>query len=265
MQSGIDQMKNARYLPLHRDIVDWISPTDYPSQQSDIISRRHEGTCQWFLDAPEFIKWLNQPKGTLFCPGIPGAGKTMMAAITIDYLLKKVCNGSIGVAYVYCNYKRQVEQTTSSMLQAIVKQLVQARPSNTEFIKELYKQHNDRGTRPCLEDFLDFFKHIVASYATIYVVVDALDECSDSTRPLFLDHLRDLQTDSDIRLMATSRLIPDIGDQFKEALRLEVRATNADVRRFISGRMYQMPRCIRQDPSLQNGVKAELVRSVDGM
>jgi hypothetical protein len=54
-------------------------------------------------------RWLSEPHATLFCPGIPGAGKTMVAAIAIDYLLKPVQSSSHGVAYVYCNYKAQEE------------------------------------------------------------------------------------------------------------------------------------------------------------
>ena len=28
-------------------VLDWVSPTDFPAQQHDIISRRQEGTGQW--------------------------------------------------------------------------------------------------------------------------------------------------------------------------------------------------------------------------
>lgn len=41
--------------------------------------------------------------------GIPGAGKTMVAAITVDYLLNLVQNSLYGVAFVYCNYKAQAD------------------------------------------------------------------------------------------------------------------------------------------------------------
>src|SRR5262245_57714539 len=74
----------------HSMLLEWISPTDYPLRQSDIIKRRQEGTGQWFLDKLQETGWLSKPKATLFCPGIPGAGKTMVAAIVIDYLLKSV-------------------------------------------------------------------------------------------------------------------------------------------------------------------------------
>jgi hypothetical protein len=39
------------------------------------------------------------------CPGIPGAGKTVLAAITIDHLSKKELSSSVGLAYIYYNYK----------------------------------------------------------------------------------------------------------------------------------------------------------------
>jgi hypothetical protein len=48
----------------------------------------------------------------------------MVAAITIDYLLNSVQNNAYRVAYVYCNYKSQADQDVTSMLAAILKQLI---------------------------------------------------------------------------------------------------------------------------------------------
>src|ERR1700733_3943383 len=59
---------------------------NYASQQNDFIARRQEGTGQWLLDSGEYQTWLQSAKKTLFCPGIPGAGKTILAAIAIDNL-----------------------------------------------------------------------------------------------------------------------------------------------------------------------------------
>jgi hypothetical protein len=109
----------------------------------DIIKRREQGTGQWFIDAPEVSRWLNEPKATLFCPGIPGAGKTMIAAIAIDYLLNTMQHSTHGVAYVYCNYKAQEEQDVCTMLTAIMKQLVLGRLLAIEHIDRLHQKHAD--------------------------------------------------------------------------------------------------------------------------
>ncbi|KAF1963967.1 ankyrin, partial [Bimuria novae-zelandiae CBS 107.79] len=250
----------------HGKMVEWISSTDYPAQQSDIIGRRQEGTGQWFLDAPEVAIWLGEPKGTLFCPGIPGAGKTMVAAIAIDHLLTSVQSSSVGVAYVYCSYKQE-KQDTSSMLAAIIKQLVQGRPSTAEPVEQLHKRHANQGTKPSLEEIFSTLKEVLTKYSTVYVVVDALDEYqnSDGSRHQFLARLRALQAGQDVRLLATSRFIPEIEDAFKEAARLEVRANDNDVRRFVAGQIYRLPKCIQRNVVLREMVQDKIVQAVDGM
>jgi Cdc6-like AAA superfamily ATPase len=231
------------------------------------MGRRQERTGQWFLDAPEFARWLCQPKETLFCPGIPGAGKTMIAAIAIDHLLKTVQSSSIGVAYVYCNYKAQEEQDATSLLAAILKQLVQVRPSLVEPIKQLHRQHASGGTKPSLDEIFGALRLVLASYSTVHVVIDALDECRDrdGTRRQFLAKLRDLQAGTNLRLMVTSRFIPEIVDEFREALTLEVQASRADVKRFVVGQIYRLPKCVQRDSALQGIVQEKIVEAVDGM
>jgi predicted ATPase with chaperone activity len=100
--------------------------------QHDVISRRQEGTGIWFAESPKFLSWIHGSNQTLFCPGIPGAGKTMIAAIAIDYLWKHVQNKDIGVAYIYYNYKTQADQTATKLAAVILKQLIQERPSIAE-------------------------------------------------------------------------------------------------------------------------------------
>ncbi|KAI0569585.1 ankyrin repeat domain-containing protein [Pyrenophora tritici-repentis] len=267
IQSGVDEIQQDQDAAKHRRILEWISPTDYPAQQSDIIKRRQEGTGQWFLDAPQVAAWLSEHQATLFCPGIPGAGKTMVAAIAIDHLLKSVQSSSHGVAYVYCNYKAREEQDTSRMLAAILKQLVQARLSLVDLVERLHKQHADRGTRPSPDEIFSALRDVLAHYSTVYIVVDALDEFldSDGTRRQFLAKLRDLQAGRDVRLMATSRFIPEIVDWFNEGLKLDVQASKEDVKRFVAGQICRLPKCIQRDPALQEVVQEKIVEAVDGM
>ena len=267
IQLGVDEIRQDQDAAKHRRILEWISPSDYPAQQSDIIKRRQEGTGQWFLDAPQVATWLSEHQATLFCPGIPGAGKTMVAAIAIDHLLKSVQSSSHGVAYVYCNYKAQEEQDTSRMLAAILKQLVQARLSLVEPVERLHKQHADRGTRPSPDEVFSALRDVLAHYSTVYIVVDALDECQDGdgTRRQFLAKLRDLQAGRDVRLMATSRFIPEIVDWFNKGLKLEVQASKEDVKRFVASQICRLPKCIQRDPALQEIVHKKIVEAVDGM
>src|SRR5947209_17772181 len=76
-KDSVDRLNQYQDSQEGRDIIDWLTPIDYASQQSDFILARQEGTGEWLLESSEFHNWINQTKQTLFCPGIPGAGKTI--------------------------------------------------------------------------------------------------------------------------------------------------------------------------------------------
>ncbi|RYP20071.1 hypothetical protein DL765_002997 [Monosporascus sp. GIB2] len=99
------------------NLLKWLAPIDFASQQSDFINRRQAGTGQWLLDSPKFHEWIQTDKQTLFCPGIPGAGKTILTSVVVDELSTRFRNDeSIGIAYLYCNFRRQHEQNAVNLL-----------------------------------------------------------------------------------------------------------------------------------------------------
>lgn len=189
----------------------------------------------------------------------------MIAATAIDHVLNKVQNSTYGIAYVYCNYKAREEQDVSSLLAAILKQLVQGRLSTVDHVEQLHQKHANRGTKPLLDEIYTALRDVLAHYPTVYIVIDALDECQEGTRRQFLAKLRDLQALRDIRLLATSRSIPDIEDAFGEAPRLEVRASREDIKRFVVGQTYRLPACIQRSTMLQEMVQEQIANAGDGM
>jgi Cdc6-like AAA superfamily ATPase len=60
----------------------------------------------------------------LFCPGMPGAGKTMMATLVIDRLPRSEHGAERPIAFIYCNYKQQSEQSIEHMLSNLLRQVV---------------------------------------------------------------------------------------------------------------------------------------------
>ncbi|KAJ6192456.1 ankyrin repeat domain-containing protein [Bipolaris maydis] len=265
IHSGVDTIQGNQDSAKHSKLLKWISASDYPAQQSSIIKNKQEGTGQWFLNTHELAHWINESRATLFCPGIPGAGKTMIAAIAIDHLLNTVQDSSHGVAYVYCNYKAREEQEISSLLAAILKQLVQGQLSKADRLEELYLKHADRGTKPSLFEIYDTLRDVIASYQSVYIVVDALDECHEDTRCQFLAKLRDLQAIHDIRLMVTSRFMPDIKDALSRGPSLEVQASREDVKRFVAGQMHTLSPYIQHDTELQKAVQEKIADAADGI
>src|SRR4051812_15093336 len=90
------------------EILNWLTPIEYGPQHSDFLRRRQLGDGHWLLSSAKHQSWRNTDKQILFCPGIPGAGKTILTSIVIDDLMTQFSNNStIGIAYIYCNFKRK--------------------------------------------------------------------------------------------------------------------------------------------------------------
>ena len=249
-----------------RVIIDWLSPVDYATQQqSDFISRRQQGTGQWLLNSNEFQGWLNQNKQMLFCPGIPGAGKTIMTSVVVDHLNRKFENdASIGIAYIYCDYRRHLEQTPADLLLSLLKHLVQEQPLLPEKVKTLYDGHKDKRTRPSFDEISKVLHSIVAGYSRAFIIIDALDECEDEGRRSLLSEIFDLQAKTGASLFATSRYISEIMKIFEGSISLEIRASDEDIQKYLNGHISQL-KCVSQNLGLQETIKTEIAKAVDGM
>jgi Cdc6-like AAA superfamily ATPase len=249
-------------------MIEWLTTIDYATQQSGFTARRQEGTGQWLLDSNEFQGWLNQTNRTLFCPGIPGAGKTMITSIVVDHLCIKFRNDTtVAIAYLYCGFQCQQEQKPTDLLASILKQLIQRQPSVPEKVMSLYKHHYDERTRPSFDEISKVLHSIVYNYSKTFIIIDALDECqvSDGGRRMLLSEIFNLQAKTGASFFATSRFIPEIAKEFEGNISLEIRASDDDVQRYLDAKMSQLLPFASRNSTLQEEIKSEIVKAVDGM
>jgi Cdc6-like AAA superfamily ATPase len=249
------------------EILNWLTPIDYGPQHSDFLKRRQPGTGQWLLDSVKYQAWLNTAKQTLFCPGIPGAGKTILTSIVVDNLCNRFHDAAVGIAYVYCNFRRKDEQKIDALLASLLKQLAQSQVSLPGSVKDLYDRHKKKQTRPSSDEISIVLQSTAGSYSRVFIIVDALDECqvSDACRTKLLSEIFSLQAKHGANLFTTSRFIPEITEKFQSSISLEIRASIEDVRRYLDGCMSQLPEFVRCNHDLQEEIKVEIVKAVDGM
>ena len=204
---------------------------------------------------------------TLFCSGIPGAGKTILTSIVVDHLCSKYrTDFSVSIVYLYCNFRQQQQQKPKDLLLSLLKQLVQRQAPVPESVKTLYKYHNRERTRPSFSEILEALKLVAAQYSRALIIVDALDECgiSDSERQKFLLAIFNLQDKTKANIFATSRINDNIAKLFKGALSLQIRASDKDVESYLDGQMSLLPSDILDD-ALQGTIRREVIRAVNGM
>ncbi|KAI9797607.1 MAG: hypothetical protein M1833_005390 [Piccolia ochrophora] len=273
---GIDGVRVAQSVPntiledqRKQAIFSWLSPLNFPPQQADLIGRRAKGTGDWLLQSREFKAWKNISRSTLFCHGIRGSGKTVLASVVVDHLQHSMTDRGTGVFYVYCSYRNGTQQTLVNILGSLWKQLVQGLPSFPDELNNLYNLHIGKGTQPSADELDNGLAALINRYSASYVVIDALDECADEVRRYLLPMLRQLQTHCNVNIMATSRRLFNIECEFLESLQLEIRASDEDIRTYLDEQMdKQMDRmasCIRNSLEFQDFIKSGIVEAADGM
>lgn len=251
-----------------KQILDWLRPIDYGLLHSDYYKRLQPGTGEWLLERKEFQDWITGSNKTLFCHGIPGAGKTILASLVISHLSTRFRgNPDIGISYVYLSHNRQKDQDFQKLLASILKQLARGRYHLPESTKQLYNEHSKKRTQASFEEIITDLTCVITSYSKVFIILDALDESQFFDINLFLSKLFELQKEHQINILATSRPIPEVMDQFinPNIVQLQIRAETSDVTTYIEGHMDRLPKVARENPVLRDEIKADICEAADGM
>lgn len=268
VQEGVDKLVNVQRNKDHQEILEWLTPIDYAHQQRDFMKIQQPDTGHWFLSSEEYQTWIESDKQTLFCPGIPGAGKTIMTAVVINNLYNRYKgDADIGISYLYCDYRRQNEQKAEDLVANLLKQLTQGRAEMPDFIQALYADFRKNPERPSLRDLSHAMRSVCLLYSKIFIIVDALDECQteDSCRKSFLSEIFKLQEGTNVNFFATARNIPDILEVFKQSSSLKISARDEDVQKYLAGNMERLPPFVLRNPELQNEIKTIISKIASGM
>lgn len=198
-------------------ILNWLSAEHYGAQQSDTLKRWHPETGQWFLGSQEYQDWLQTKNRTLYCPGIPGAGKTIMASAAIHDIRNRFSmDPTVGIAYIYFSFSRQREQTLEHVIGSLLMQLLRGHSPLPQDILDLYELHSKGGTRPTLSEISKILQSIVSGYERTFIILDALDECTveRQCRAKVLTEVISLQTNFEVNILAMSRMHDEIATKF---------------------------------------------------
>ena len=246
-------------------ILDWLSSVDYSSQQNNLIGGRQEGSWKSLFQLYDFHLWENNKRSTLFLSGGPGAGKTMISSIMVDYLFKKFGNDpGTGIAFLYCNFWQQQEQR--GLFLSLLKQFSQRLPILPECVTTLPKQYVYSDSIDIVSDALS---SVIESFSRAFIVIDGLDECSatDGVLSRFMKELFNLQARTGSRIFATSRPILGIPEEFQRqgSSILKIRASEEDMQRYLDGHINQVPTSVREAPGIEGKIRSAITKAADGM
>lgn len=250
------------------ETLEWLTPLDPTAQQADFIRRQQPGTGQWLLDSPKYTEWKATKGGILFCHGIPGAGKTVLSSIVVENLQDVFCiDADIAVCYWYFNFKSQDEQSLENVLLSLLKQISYASTTVPKKVQALFNQCMSKRRRPSVEEIMKTLCSTAGLFSRVLIVVDALDECQtfNGHQSQLISHLIELQRTTGANILATSRPVPHIVQRFNAFASLEVLASTDDINRYVERNVEHLPRFVSKDKTLQDEIKGEISKAVDGM
>jgi Cdc6-like AAA superfamily ATPase len=172
-------------------VIAWISDAQVGEDHERVrakLGARHWDAGQWFLRNPDFIEWKSSPRGQFWLQGSVGTGKTSLASIVINELIKAGDDRSI--AFYYCS---RSSTGSSNEPTAIFRSLV-AQLACTSDGEEMYpvitEWHNKdakrfvMGSRLSLTECEDLLVTLMTLRGRTVIVIDGVDECTEEMKLL---------------------------------------------------------------------------------
>lgn len=205
-----------------------------------------QDSYRWILENSDFQLWRDDHESRLlWIKGDPGKGKTMLLCGIIDHLQESAQQTSAKpfLAYFFCQATDSRLNTFTAVLRGLIYMLVDQRPSLSRYVRDEY----DRAGKSLFKDtnawvaLSEILTNILKSpnLPTIYLVVDALDECLTDL-PQLLDVIVAKSSGSpSIKWLLSSRNLPNIeegigsGQEVRLCLELNEESVSKAVDSFI--------------------------------
>lgn len=158
------------------------------------------------------------------------------------------------------------QQTLESILGSLLAQLAQEHTPLPTMVRDMQERHRAYSTSPTLSDILMALSEISKTYRSIYVILDALDECSDEVRWALLEKIQELEPT--VHLLVTSRSLESIEEELRDFEQLQIKANKADLELFIDQHIKKnknLQRVVQKSPAMSDDIKDAVVTTAEDM
>ncbi|KAF4901910.1 Vegetative incompatibility protein HET-E-1 [Colletotrichum fructicola] len=233
---------------------------------------RHPRTGLWLINRlPQFQRWLSAPKSNLWLKGIPGAGKTVLAAAIIEAVLDR-STGSIATAFFFCDYKNPITHSPETILGVLAFQLSIQNDDAFTVLLQYYDELNPKQGLPKSPDVPSLkvlLQSVLKIYDHAYLIIDGLDECGNMTEDV-VDVLVDTFEEADnVSVALLSRDEDGIRDRLSDCcVPIDVAAHKHDIMEYVTAQVQERIRVGKlsaYDPELKAEIIQGLVDGAKGM
>jgi ankyrin repeat protein len=188
---------------------------DELSARRDEIKEAHATTCQWLLKNPVYTTWLDQEKlsehhGLLWLKGKPGTGKSTLMKFALDKS-KEFGVDAVRISFFFHARSTKVEQkSTSGMYRSLLYQLFTNQPSTLDVFNEMNVLEDlpPQGGTWKVPQLTRLLRNTLRKLTqqSVFIFVDALDECDEEEVREMVEFFESLGNDSVAGKFSDNRL-----------------------------------------------------------
>lgn len=211
---------------------DWLGPTEYwldGGEYRKHLASHVPGTGTWLTSSETFGKWLkSEDHGLLWIKGIPGSGKSVVAAHLIDKLTR--ANPGAPVLYFFFRQIIDANHGPAALLRDWLDQILQYSPPLQKQLKQLRKERRTIDSMS-IEDLWKLLRYAFDRLSgKVICVADALDEM-DQNNDSFLHSLADLGQwrPTQVKVIITSRPVPSVETPLRNAKGFQMRLVEKQI------------------------------------
>ncbi|KAL8654100.1 MAG: hypothetical protein Q9226_003563 [Calogaya cf. arnoldii] len=247
--------------------------TTNPSRNQKMgLKLRQPGTGLWLIESPEYLHWAQTENSKLWLQGIPGAGKTVLAATVIEDVLR-TSNSNHAVAFFYCDYKDPATHEPRLLLGSLVQQIAKQDEQSFERVKSFCDTHNPEykeNVEYDPQELLELVCDLTISFDRATIMVDGLDECGVNAAAVteLLASLNRAGKETNIKTLFLSRNHVDIREYLDEYTEIAIAAKSSDLRLYVGAEIDARTRNHKlriKEKSLKEHIMERLVEGADGM
>ena len=221
-QSSEDPTVTSQPPHVRAKIQKWLCPSEYTAESGDYNKHLRSycpNTGEWLRKSDQYFRWHDVGETALWVNGIPGSGKSVVAASLANDFDK---HERAVVLYFFFRYANVANRTPKQMIRDWLSQLLDHSTLLQARLKDLLERSISHES-VTFEDLWTPFVQAAVAFPKIYCVADALDEMEPGN-DWILHRLAELgrQTPSTLKMLLTSRQSPHIEKVYKEPLVLSI-------------------------------------------
>ncbi|CAN9445014.1 unnamed protein product [Alternaria alternata] len=250
------------------EILKWLDAPDPTTNHTQARVRYETGTGEWLLNSQGYQDWISGSSPLLWLHGKAGCCKTILCSTVIEQVFGRVSGqDNVAFAYFYFSFSDAQKQNYTSVLLSMVAQLSRKR-SVHPLLRAAYSQAPSQ--KPSSEVLEHIFLALLEESRTSYLVVDALDECSEEQREKILEGFRRItQSLPEIRLPITSRKEADIEDLLSSwpvtRFTIDEESVNQDIDLYVKNALATDRKLVKLPSATKKEIEDEFRKKSDGM